>query len=123
MKSLSAFVFAGALLLGACSSTRTDTVATTDDFDAVQTEASVTADMTTGTAHVDSEGRVHTGTNTNLIPEPTSPSTIVAQSNIIAEAQEDLVITDTTSMTSSSQVDTTVQTTATSTTRTRMRKD
>jgi hypothetical protein len=122
-KTLPSLIFAGALLLGACSSTRS--VATTDDYGAVK---------------VDSEGRVVT-TDANLIPDSTgtiapvtqatvtpTSGTIVAQSNIIAEPVPDLVITETTSMTSSSQVDPTSaadqsKTTSTTTTRTRIRKD
>ena len=162
MKKVSSLIFAGALLLGACSTTQTASVETTDDYGQVRAEATAdaSAQPITGPAKVDSTGRVYTssatgsgnsatlGTNTNvnIIPEEPSARVTVAQSNIITEPiveplEGDLVITESTSMISSSQsADTTPaqsttttttmtsnttadDTTTQSTTRTRMRKD
>ena len=143
---LTSAAFAAALLLGACSTTKsTPSTVTNDDFGHVEAEVVTTAETSPipGPAKVDSEGRVYTssaapgrgnastlGTNTNvnIIPDTSSRSTVAVTTTLETPLEnEPVVVTESTTMTSSSRLEDTAQetpaTTTTPTTRSRMRKD
>ena len=132
---LTSAAFAAALLLGACSTTTSSTTsnATNDDFGPVEAEVATTVETSPipGQAKVDSEGRVYTsGANVNIIPDVSSRSTVAVTTTLDTPLEnEPVVVTEATTMASSSRLDETTvvaqetPATTTRTTRSRMRTD